>query len=551
MSRRRRSEHPNPENGHTLIVGVVARISGCQNQKELSLEDQVDHAKEGVAELYDGPIEYRVIATKGKGKRLDRPELAEVEAMLRSRELDLLVMDDVGRFVRGTAAKDLWGVAVDHGTRCIAPNDCLDTADANWEEDTIAACRDHVAHNAHTSKRIKQKQMNRFRRRGEATAAPIFGVVKPDGAKSYDEWHVDDRMYGEKTAVEWIREGKALLSRTLDCSAVADFFNKSDVPTGPCAKGNKWTGRLVRGLYSNTILKGMPYRDKRMTVKHHETGRRIPVDNPDGPSFYEVPHLAIINADEFDEHEHRLREKNARLGRRESGGPFTRGPRTRTRFPGQHAVCWYCGRQLVWGANGKKDALMCNGSREHRCWNSIGVPGGLLAGRIVDRILLRLDALDGFDDQWADLVRSTYEDRVDVGRERSQLSADRDRLESFRKNLVDAIAEYGIRDEFADRLEELDERERDLERRERLLERRAAEEPGLPGSVAELREEFDESLHRLAIDSWQMGLLRQLVPSIHVYTVRLCDGTGHPLPRARVVVDLAAGMEELAANSEL
>jgi site-specific DNA recombinase len=34
-----------PRNGHTLVVGITARISGCTNQKELSLEDQIDNAK--------------------------------------------------------------------------------------------------------------------------------------------------------------------------------------------------------------------------------------------------------------------------------------------------------------------------------------------------------------------------------------------------------------------------------------------------------------------------------------------------------------------------
>src|SRR5262245_45343456 len=86
-------------NGHTFVVGITARISGCANQKELSLEDQVDHAKEIAAELCSGPIEYRVVATKGKGERLDRPELPELEALIRTRELDLLVADDIGRIV--------------------------------------------------------------------------------------------------------------------------------------------------------------------------------------------------------------------------------------------------------------------------------------------------------------------------------------------------------------------------------------------------------------------------------------------------------------------
>ena len=64
---RRSDESLKPRNGHTLVVTIVARISGCQNQKELSLEDQEDHGKEVVAEMYTGPVEYRVIATKGKG----------------------------------------------------------------------------------------------------------------------------------------------------------------------------------------------------------------------------------------------------------------------------------------------------------------------------------------------------------------------------------------------------------------------------------------------------------------------------------------------------
>src|SRR3954464_6657200 len=78
-----------PRNGHTLIAGIGARISGCASQKELSLEDQVDHAKHEIAERYSGPIEYRVVATKGKGERLDRPELEEFETEFRKAEMDV------------------------------------------------------------------------------------------------------------------------------------------------------------------------------------------------------------------------------------------------------------------------------------------------------------------------------------------------------------------------------------------------------------------------------------------------------------------------------
>jgi hypothetical protein len=85
-----------PRNGKFLVVFVVARISGGPRQKEMSLEDQVDHAKEIVAEMYGGPVEFRVIATKAKGEWRDWPELQLVEEQLRSRAIDLLFLEDIG-----------------------------------------------------------------------------------------------------------------------------------------------------------------------------------------------------------------------------------------------------------------------------------------------------------------------------------------------------------------------------------------------------------------------------------------------------------------------
>lgn len=93
-----------PRNGEFAVGGIVARISGCSGQKELSLDDQVEHGKEVIRSEYDGPTEYEIIQTKGKGERLDRPELEEIEALIRTRKLDFLVMEDTGRLIRGSAA---------------------------------------------------------------------------------------------------------------------------------------------------------------------------------------------------------------------------------------------------------------------------------------------------------------------------------------------------------------------------------------------------------------------------------------------------------------
>ena len=520
-----------PRNGHTLIVGIVARISGCPHQVELSLDDQIDHAKQVVAEIYDGPIEYRIIATKAKGERLDRPELGEIEAIIRTRELDLLVMEDVGRLVRGVEAVKLWGIAVDHGTRCIAPNDCCDTADETWEEDLMAACRDHVGHNSHTSKRIKHKKMNRFRKFGGATPCETFGYVKPNDAKTYADWQRVD------SATPIIREGLSRLGTTLNCSAVADWFNQQGVPVGDYCRRSTWNGPMVRRFFRNPILKGQPGRGFRHTVKHYETGRRVSVKNPNGPIFRDEPHLVHVDPVEFDDVNARLDAKNARVGRKPVHGvdPRWQVPRKRTRFPGQHSCCWYCGRQYVWGGNGLRENLMCKGSREGLCWNSVGYSGALASERLLQIISSEFYQSNGFDEQYREIVQRA---RLDVGGgltdRRNQLRRDAESLAKRRDNVKAVIAAMGLQSLTQEMLDEVEAEEIRLAAETRALERLESRAPELPDSITDLREMFEASQRRLAMDSPEFGdLMRHLVPDIHVYVVRLVDG-GHLLPRARV-----------------
>ncbi|HEY7327589.1 MAG TPA: recombinase family protein [Gemmataceae bacterium] len=258
--------------------------------------------------------------------------------------------------IRGSHAVLLCGIAVDHGTRVLAPNDFIDTADDNWEEDVMDACRQHVGHNAHTSKRLKHELMNRFTKFGGATACEIYGYIKPPGSRTYDEWKKDP------AATPIYEEWKRRLLGSRNCSAVADWLNQQGVPTGKYARRKSWDGPMVRRITANPLLKGMPSRGLKHTVKHHETGRRVSVKNPNGPSFYECPHLAFWTVAEFDELNALLDRSNQHFKRKWVNGtdPLLHVPRKRTRIPGQHARCWYCGRQYVWGgqrSDGKLDVL--------------------------------------------------------------------------------------------------------------------------------------------------------------------------------------------------
>jgi site-specific DNA recombinase len=525
-----------PRNGRTLEVLITARISGCATQKEISLNDQIDHAKQVVADYYQGPVDYRIIATKGKGERLDRPELAEIEEFLRTRKFDLFVCEDIGRVIRGAAAVGICGIAVDHGTRVLAPNDCIDTNEASWEEDVISACRDHVGHNSHTSKRLKQKLMNRFEKFGGATAREIFGYTKPLGAKTYGDWLKDDAATPIYT--QWFHR----LRENPNCSALATWLNELSIPTGKYARRPTWDGKMVRRVTSNSLLKGMPGRGYRHSVKHNESGRRVSVVNPRGPKFRHFPHLAHLDPALFDSVNAMLTVKNKDFGRKSVNGtdPRWQVPRNRTRFPGQHARCWYCGFHFVWGGNGVTENVMCCRSREWRCWNSVGFNGSLAANKLVDLITAELYQLNGFDEQFRELVRQAkLQGGADPMRCWEKMHRDEESLAREKENLVAAIAAYGPKPMFEERLIALEGTVKRLATEKLELERLRSRKLSLPESVSELRVLFEKEFKKLATCSWEFGqLMQRLVPEFEVYLVRLCDG-GHPLPRARVKLALS------------
>lgn len=528
---RQSEEELKPRNGHTLLVGNVCRISGCQNQKELSLEDQEDNAAEKVAELYSGPADIKTVATKGKGERLDRPELEQIEAAYRSGEYDLFVYDDISRLIRGGEAVRLMGIGVDNGTRSICIADGIDTVDPTWEEDALNACSESVAHNQRTSMRIKQKMMNRFKKTGATAKRNIMGYIVPEEAKSFDDWVKDLEM--EK----FIHEGAQILRKTLNGEDVADYFRKNSVPVGPYAKNDDWDGTMALRYYRNPILKGMPQRGRMATVKHHGSGKRPSKKNPKGPNYYAAPHLAFFEPTEFDDLVALLAESNANYCRKQVNGvdPRANVSRKRTRFPGQHVRCWYCGRTYNWGGNGDIGHLMCSGSHKYRCWNSIHIDGALVVERVRTAITDVLYQLDGFDDQFRQIVDTAHHDLTKTSdAPLKQVEIEEDQLAREKANLLASIKMFGPKQMILDEVEAIEGRERDLARRRYLLEKSAKQPLSLPQSVAELRAGLEAQFQPLNIESFEFGdLLRQIVPEFHVYLVRLIDG-GHLLPRARM-----------------
>jgi hypothetical protein len=529
-----------------LVVGIVARISGCQNQKELSLDDQVDHVKEMVAEMFDGPVEYVTIATRGKGERVDRPELEDIERRLRERQLDILGAEDLGRLVRGATAAWLCGIAVDNGTRVLSVNDGIDTADDTWEGDVLEACAEHVGHNAHTSKRLKYKLMNRFKKHGGATPREIYGYIKPAGATTFDDWTKDDNA--TPIYKEWFR----MLREHQNGEAVADWLKVRGVPVGKYARGKQWTGRMVLRITRNPILKGMPERGNKMTVKHNETGRRVSVTNPDGPETYACPHLAHIDPAEFDEVNAIVNAANRGYGRKPVAGADPRKgvSRKRTVWPGQHARCGVCGRLYYWGGHGQTTHMMCAGNREYACWNGVTFDGHFAARAVAAAVLAAVEQLPGFDVAVAERVRA----QADAERDTKADDLRRlDREEVEKRQAADRVlamiegTDAGGRSTLlADRLAELEGRLAAIPRERRAILQRPALVRELP-AVDTLKELAGKVLDRLASGDPDVGnQLRVLLPEVLIFPVRPVGG-GRTVARVRVVLDLVALLDGPAA----
>jgi len=449
----------------------------------------------------------------------------------------------LSRLIRGGEASRLLGEGVDRHTRSICIDDGIDTIDETWEEDALNACSENVAHNQRTSKRIKQKLMNRFKKSGVTAKHPIHGYIVPDGAKSYDDWTKDE------IAAEHIHEGARILRRTLNGEDVADYFHNHQVPVGPCARKREWNGTMVLRFYRNPILKGMPQRGKMATVKHHGSGIRSSKKNPKGPTYYEAPHLAFFEPAEFDELVALLAKKNSRYCKKQVNGvyPGTNKSWKRSRFPGQHARCWYCGHTYNWGGNGITGHLMCSGSYNYLCWNSIAIDGSLVVDRVRAAITEVLYQLEGFDDQFRQIL-DEVQHRPDnnPSAQLKQLETDVLQLAREKENLLAAMKMFGPKDMILHEIEAIEGRERDLADRRYLIEKTAKKPLCLPQSVAELRACFEAQFQPLNVESFEFAtLLQQIIPEFHVHLVRLIDG-GHLMPRARMKLTFSGIVEDVA-----
>jgi len=522
-----------PRNGSVLKVIVIDRISTA-NQDPKSNADQRAMVHQWVEDRFDGPIEWTHISGQGSGECVDRKQVLEAEELVESGQYDLAVMEDLGRHMRRVHAVLFCELCEDMETRLVAINDDIDTF-KEWRLHAFFAAMKHEASNKDTSERIKRTLRHRFAQ-GEVVQCPIFGYVKPQGAKNDDDLQKDPAA--EPIFEEWFRR----LDDGAAYSEISDWLNENGVHTGPYCRCDKWSGKMVARITKNPILKGLRVRNNMKSKRVNKSGKYKSVKaRPDERLERCCPHLAFFEPQYYDRVIRKVKQRNAgcRPGRPGSKHPCSGRPKKRTVWPGQHIFCGICGRLYRYGGHGQNDHLLCRGAYEYRCWNAITVDGPEAAEKIASAVFDEISRLPEFDSTLIAMIREESE-KLDSHREeriRELANADQ-KLDREIQNVMGAVRQTGGSPSL---LAELARLEADKERNQLVrdeLEQTPRQAIDIP-SIEEVKRLARESFEGLAVDSLEFGRhIRRLIPKIKVFPCRLIDG-GHIVLRARFTLNLA------------
>ena len=524
-----------PRRGGALQVLIVARISTA-HQDARSLGDQVALCQGYVTGRYAGPVEVTVIQGRGSGELLDREDLARAEAAAESGRHDLVVVEDLGRICRRARATAFCEACEDSGTRFVAINDHIDTADDGWRMHALFASFKHESGNKDTAQRIRRTLRNRFVQGGVVQTVQYGYAKGGDSAEDADLRKVD----GAQAVYDGIA---AMLEADAGFSEVADWMNARGVPTGAWNRNEKWDGRMVGRLIRNPIVKGCRQRNQRVSKRVNKTGQHKSVEAPAADRLYRVvPHLAFLEADRYDRLMAKLDAKNGHYARgRARGAADGRAgvPKKRTVWPGQHVACGVCGRLMYWGGHGQPGRLMCSGARDYACWNAATFDGLEAGPRLAAAVLAVAEGLPAFDDIFRSKARAASVARRS-GRAAALARLDLDIAQAGREvaNLTDAVSKMGHSVALADKLEEGEGRHARLTGERADLRRRPDEVPELP-PVERLKTLAREAVGRMAFADPAFGrLMQDIVPRITVLPYQPLDG-GAVVLRATLTVNLA------------
>ncbi|HAU38823.1 MAG TPA: hypothetical protein DCX07_14045 [Phycisphaerales bacterium] len=342
-----------PDNGiqRRIRILIYGRFS-TEEQNCRSCRDQHEYCRDWLERQGVPFSEILIEADEGiPGERLDRPGIDRVRNLIRSRQIDMLVGEDVSRFYRDRGEPyKLAGECVDHGIRFVAVNDGVDTNKPDWQSTLSRVSEEHAAHNDKLSLRIKRASLARWKN-GEAMGplAPGYQRIPVDPVQ-----HERTRRgpYKDEKDEQWASTIEELFQRCArgdPPDRLAEFLNVRGFPTRANSQTRRWAGNGVKNLIKNYIYKGHEQYRETFSKKHFGSGRRQAERSaPDAVWFRPMPHLRFVS-------DLLWQQANDAIARRDRGGshpqgqenPLYRVPRNSRSPLANHFFCAACGSKMI------------------------------------------------------------------------------------------------------------------------------------------------------------------------------------------------------------
>ena len=527
-----------------LQVLTLGRVSTTKQDIRM-LEVQREEVHRFITSMYDGPLELHSFGEQISGDVALRESYEDACDLIEEGVVDIAILFDLskaGRLPR--LMHNFIDVCVDNETRFISIGDNIDTADPNWEIPANAASFRHATDNPHTRHRIKAQGDTFFLRGGHVTRV-IFGY------KKLTQEETDSSEFGTKglrlaklpESTPAVLQMKDMTMNGSSYEAVATRLNDESVPTGPYAKGEHWTGKMVIAYLRHPLLHGERQRSRYRSMKMRTKKRTKRWMDPN-PLVKVYPELAHLTPEE---HAELIVEMDRRVTehprkRRAKIGPKGRA-RSRSYFPGQAMICGVCGSVYYWHGNGCLKCSNRGNPAKGQCSNHVQVKPEMVRRKVAE-VLLR--CVEDNPRAKTALVQAALAEcerlRERGSREQARLENQIKQLGRERRALVAAIRKGGELDVLVN---ELKDAEASLTRRSHELERmlgRAESEP-IPADPETIREQLPDIVGYLMADSYEFAdLLRRVIPVFRIEPLQAVD-TGKPVPRAHVTFSFAALLE--------
>jgi site-specific DNA recombinase len=511
-----------------LRVILPGRISTPQQDVE-SITSQQDDAERWLRQVYGGPAQIHRLGEQASGMLANRESMIEAEGLINAGEQDLVLASEVREIYRNP--RFLWAFVqdcIDHDTRVICIADNIDTADENWEVMMHAAAFRHGMAIPESRRRVRRKATYSFSRGGMVLKIRYgYRKLSRDEALSGQFGPKGLRVAKLPECTPIIRAMCERILRGDSPTAVADWLNDEGIAPGPYVTSGKWTRKLVSALLRDLILSGTRTFRKVVHKQIYGTGKHRRLPNTQGPDMQTAPELAHLTPEEQAVVIAALNARDRGGGRGDPGGkesPLWNKPRSRSPWPGQHAVCGACGG-LMYRAGQHLRCQNTTSASTRSCWNHVQVEMAFVYAQVIPWLVGVLDQYPGFRPRmvaaaWQELERTLRRKHRSTPAVEQRIAD----LKAQAKTLAQAIRKGG---KMTSLLEELQEVEV------------ALQQAGAFTSSEDVANRLDEALLRMAETSLELAdLLRRLVSEFVIVPVQALN-CPQVRPRAKLTLCLA------------